>query len=81
MVVVDPPFITEDVWKQYATAIKYVLKDNGKILVSSIDQNEKMLKDLVGVDKANFRPSIPHLVYQYSFYANYDSPELKQVNQ
>jgi hypothetical protein len=44
MVVVDPPFITEDVWKQYTTAIKYVLKDNGKILVSSIDENEKMLK-------------------------------------
>lgn len=35
---------------------------------------------MIGVDKVNFRPSIPHLVYQYSFYANYEDPELKLTN-
>jgi hypothetical protein len=27
-----------------------------------------------------FRPSIPHLVYQYSLYANYDSEGLGNKN-
>ena len=80
MVVVDPPFITEDVWKAYAQAIKMVLKEGGKILLSSIDENESMLKELLGVRKVNFRPSIPHLVYQYSFYTNYNDSRLDEVN-
>ena len=28
---------------------------------------------LPGTEKKAFRPSIPNLVYQYSFYANYDN--------
>lgn len=30
-IVVDPPFITEDVWKKYATTIKLLLKPEGTV--------------------------------------------------
>ena len=57
-----------------------MLKKEGKILGSSIDENEKMLDDLLGMKRVTFRPSIPHLVYQYSLYANYEDSELNKVN-
>ena len=28
----------------------------------------------------NFKPSIPHLVYQYNFFANYEDEELDKKN-
>lgn len=40
-----------------------------------------MLAELVGVKKKTFRPSIPHLIYQYSFYSNYENAEIDQVNE
>lgn len=52
----------------------------GKILLSTIDENEKMLNDMLGVKRRKWRPSIPHLVYQYSLYSNYDDEELEKVN-
>jgi hypothetical protein len=39
-----------------------------------------MLKQLINVDKKTYRPSIPHLVYQYSFYANYQDEQLDKIN-
>ena len=82
---IDPPFITQDVWEKYAEAAhKLVKKDGdkvvGKFLLSSIDENAEMLNKLLGVSKKAFRPSIPNLIYQYSFYSNYDSPRLDEVN-
>lgn len=46
---IDPPFITRDVWELYAAAtMKIIKKDQngniiGKILLSTIDENENML--------------------------------------
>eukprot|EP00349_Pseudokeronopsis_sp_Brazil_P002622 CAMPEP_0202962094 /NCGR_PEP_ID=MMETSP1396-20130829/6200_1 /ASSEMBLY_ACC=CAM_ASM_000872 /TAXON_ID= /ORGANISM="Pseudokeronopsis sp., Strain Brazil" /LENGTH=86 /DNA_ID=CAMNT_0049682441 /DNA_START=287 /DNA_END=544 /DNA_ORIENTATION=+ len=80
MIVIDPPFITREVWEKYAVAVKYLLKADGYILLSTIDENEEMLKELLKVERKNFRPSIPNLVYQYSLYANYDSEGLKSFN-
>mgnify|MGYP001039541332 CR=1 FL=1 len=86
LVLIDPPFITLDVWSKYAqTALKIVKKDQegkvaGKFLGSSIDENAEMLKGLLNVEKRTFRPLIPNLVYQYSFFSNYESPALDQVN-
>ena len=83
---IDPPFITLDVWTKYAQATKRIVKkdqDNkitGKILLSSIEENADMLRDLLGVHKKAFRPSIPNLIYQYTFYSNYASPALDQFN-
>ena len=54
--------------------------DKCKILVSSIAENDGQLKRLLNLDIKNFKPSIPHLVYQYNFFANYDDEELNQKN-
>ena len=42
----------------------------GKFLLCSIDENDKMLDELLQVKKRTFKPSIPHLIYQYNFYSN-----------
>ena len=63
MVVIDPPFITREVWDKYAKCAKLILKPDGIFLISTIDENEEMIKELTGSDKKIFRPSIPNLVY------------------
>lgn len=39
-----------------------------------------MMKELLDVEQQIFKPSIPHLVYQYRFYTNYTSDILNKVN-
>ena len=56
------------------------MAENGKLLLSTIDENEEMLKEVLQVKKRAFRPSIPNLVYQYSFYSNYESEGLNSKN-
>ncbi|KAJ0400003.1 hypothetical protein ATCC90586_004800 [Pythium insidiosum] len=81
LVTIDPPFITKEVWRQYATAAKLLLKpDSGKILLSTIAENESMILDLLGCRLLPFKPSIPHLVYQYALFANYESSRLAASN-
>jgi hypothetical protein len=73
MVVIDPPFITQEVWQKYADAAKKLLiPEGGMVLMSTIDENHQFLEDMLGVTPIAFRPSIPNLVYQYSFYTNYE---------
>ena len=48
--------------------------------MSSIDENKDMLNDLLGVGIKNYRPLIPNLVYQYSFFSNYDNEQLNELN-
>ena len=79
-IVIDPPFITEEAWSKFASFAKYLANDKCKILVSSIAENDGQLKRLLNLDIKNFKPSIPHLVYQYNFFANYDDEELNQKN-
>ena len=38
------------------------------------------LKNLLDLDMKVFQPSIPHLVYQYNIFANYDDEELNKKN-
>ena len=80
MIVVDPPFITREVWEKYAAAIKLLIREDGRVLLSTIDENEAMIKELTGCDRKAFRPSIPNLVYQYSFYSNYESEAINTKN-
>eukprot|EP01016_Furgasonia_blochmanni_P029624 TRINITY_DN31062_c0_g2_i1.p1 TRINITY_DN31062_c0_g2~~TRINITY_DN31062_c0_g2_i1.p1 ORF type:complete len:184 (-),score=47.57 TRINITY_DN31062_c0_g2_i1:60-563(-) len=86
LVLIDPPFITRDVWSKYTEAIKkLVTKDadgniTGKLLLSSILENETMLSELLNVKKREFKPSIPNLIYQYNFYSNYESETLSKLN-
>ena len=88
MVVIDPPFITREVWEKYTTAARILLKpEGGLVLGSTIDENEGFMRELLDCQRKQFRPSIPNLVYQYSLYANFDSeglngpnPEIGEIN-
>jgi len=85
-IVVDPPFITEDAWTKYSNFVKQIAIKNdkdeitSKILVSSISENDKMLKKLLNLTPRKYKPSIPHLVYQYNFFSNYEDDNLDQLN-
>jgi EEF1A lysine methyltransferase 1 len=64
MVVIDPPFITREVWEKYAEISKLLLREEGgHALLSTIDENEEMILEVMGARKRTFRPSIPNLVY------------------
>lgn len=73
--------------KKYSEAVHFLSQKNeagsicSKILLCSIDENETLLFDLLKVKKKTFRPSIPHLIYQYSFYTNYDNEDLNKINE
>ena len=56
------------------------MADNGKVLCSTIDENEALLNSLLKTKRAQFRPLIPNLVYQYSLYTNYDHEDLNKIN-
>lgn len=79
-VAIDPPFITEDVWEKYAELTKRILAPGGKIMMTTIFENEELMEKLLGCHRARFRPSIPNLIYQYSLFINYDSPTFDELN-
>mmetsp|Transcript_20915 Transcript_20915/g.37665 ORF Transcript_20915/g.37665 Transcript_20915/m.37665 type:complete len:251 (-) Transcript_20915:55-807(-) len=81
MLVIDPPYITREVWAQYAITAKLLLAPNGRILLSTVAENAEMMKELLDVEPQNFRPSIPKLVYQYCLYTSYPSEGLGCVNE
>jgi EEF1A lysine methyltransferase 1 len=56
MVVIDPPFITREVWEQYTETANYLLEHSpvgeeprGKVLLSTIAENKEMMKELLDV--------------------------------
>ena len=53
MVVIDPPFITREVWEKYAEAARIVLKadGSGKVLGSTIDENEGFMQELLSCQR------------------------------
>jgi hypothetical protein len=86
-IVIDPPFITEKVWTLYAEFAKLISIMNetktdisSKIIACSISENKEMLNRLINLQIKKYQPSIPHLVYQYNFFANFDDEELDQSN-
>ena len=90
-VIVDPPFITREVWSLYASTIKLLVKKgkhfrkimiqkDAKILASTIVENEDLMRELLQLQPVEFKPSIPHLVYQYNFFSNYTSQRLSKQN-
>mmetsp|Transcript_49922 Transcript_49922/g.139769 ORF Transcript_49922/g.139769 Transcript_49922/m.139769 type:complete len:438 (+) Transcript_49922:50-1363(+) len=88
LAVVDPPYITKEVWSKYAITTRLLLKQGaddrgvplGRLLCTSIAENAPMLNELLGIEPRRFRPSIPNLVYQYHTYTNYESARLMQHN-
>jgi hypothetical protein len=86
-VMIDPPFINEPSWTKYADFVKIISqrekeseKIKAKILTCSIAENKEILKNLLDLNLKKFQPSIPHLVYQYNFFANYEDELLDQLN-
>mmetsp|Transcript_5055 Transcript_5055/g.6868 ORF Transcript_5055/g.6868 Transcript_5055/m.6868 type:complete len:189 (-) Transcript_5055:103-669(-) len=79
-VVIDPPFITREVWEKYAETARLLLTPEGKIICSTIQENAPMMKEVLDVNPTIFFPSIPHLVYQYCLYSNYESARLSAKN-
>jgi hypothetical protein len=77
---IDPPFITTKCWESYATTIRLLLAPGGKVLASTVRENAPLLKQLLGLEVQAFLPSVPHLVYQFSFFANYESAQLSVSN-
>ena len=80
MVIIDPPFITREVWEKYTETTRWLLKPGGHVMASTIQENAPFMKELLGVEPQVFMPSIPTLVYQYYLYASYDSKNLKEKN-
>ena len=77
---IDPPFITEDVWRKYATTAKLLLAPGGRVLASTVAENAPLMAELLGAKPLAFKPSIPNLVYQYNLFASYDAPCLAERN-
>jgi hypothetical protein len=65
MVVIDPPYITEDVWRQYVATAKWLLDgDAGRVLCTTVIENAPLLKSALGAQPNVYLPSIPQLPYQ-----------------
>jgi predicted methyltransferase len=81
MFVIDPPFITSDVWEKYALTVKRLMRtSNGYILTTTIAENEELMYRLFQATSTIFKPCIPHLVYQYRTYTNFPSSILSMTN-
>lgn len=48
--VIDPPFITHEVWAFYAVAAKKLLAKGGKILGTTIPENADFLREQLGME-------------------------------
>lgn len=59
---------------------RLLLKEGGKVIASTIQENAAMMEEVLSVRPQRFLPSIPHLVYQYCMYCNYESERLSQKN-
>lgn len=73
VVVIDPPFITEPVWRRYALAAQALLREGlqGLVICTTVAENEGLLRELFqGAVSLPFQPSIPNLVYQYNTFSN-----------
>jgi hypothetical protein len=81
MIIVDPPFITKDVWEKYAQTVKILAANKDcLILCSTIAENELLMYELMNLKPVAYKPSIPNLVYQYNFYANFNSEHINRKN-
>jgi hypothetical protein len=47
--VIDPPFITREVWEKYATTARYLLAEGGRLICTTIRENAEMMNELLQV--------------------------------
>mmetsp|Transcript_6144 Transcript_6144/g.13271 ORF Transcript_6144/g.13271 Transcript_6144/m.13271 type:complete len:184 (+) Transcript_6144:1969-2520(+) len=79
-ILIDPPFITREVWEKYAAAARLLAAPGCKIVLSTIQENQDMMLELLDVKPQKFLPSIPNLVYQYFLYCSYESARFSESN-
>lgn len=80
-VVIDPPFITHDVWAKYCQTAQYLLAPGGRVIATTVIENAALLHErLLCVAPTRFLPSIPNLPYQYAVYTNFEAPRLSVAN-
>ena len=80
LVVIDPPYIEQDVWQKYAQTAKFLLAEGGFVIGTTVIENGKLLEAELGVTPNVFLPSIPNLPYQYATFTNFHSPALSVRN-
>jgi hypothetical protein len=83
IVVIDPPFITEEVWRLFASSANFLLRGDGKgrIICTTVAENLSLLVELFpGITRTKFQPSIPHLVYQYDLFCNWEATSFSELN-
>jgi hypothetical protein len=81
LVVIDPPFITEEVWRKYGETARLLLSPGGHALCTTVAENVGLLQELFpNLRRMAFQPSIPHLVYQYDLYCTWDSAVFGKKN-
>ena len=92
MVVIDPPFITREVWEKYARTANLLLetdplckhdkstKKTSLIIGTTVLENRQIMSSLFDAQPTIFQPSIPNLVYQYSIFTNFSSKVLSNKN-
>ena len=48
VVVIDPPFITSEVWIKYSQVCTQLIKKSGKVILTTILENALLLNELFG---------------------------------
>ncbi len=88
IVVIDPPFISEEVIQAYLEIYGVLAKrPESLLLFTTISENRTIIERFMSpniIITANFLPCIPNLVYQYRIFTNYEiHPEsrLAQTNE
>lgn len=81
-IVADPPFITADVWQCYVATARLLLKPDGKLLFTTVLENQTMLEGLVDrpLFIPRFFPAVRQLTYQYVCFLSYEATKLLEPN-
>ena len=84
VVVIDPPFITREVWDKYAQTARALATSNQQqplVIATTVIENAPLMKKLFSATPTEFQPSIPNLVYQYACFTNFPCDCLSQPNE
>ncbi|KAK9720851.1 putative N6-adenine methyltransferase [Popillia japonica] len=75
LVIADPPFLSEECLRKTAETIKYI--SNDKIILCTGAVMEPLVKELLSLNKAQFKPSHKNnLANEFCCFANYDIDRL-----
>lgn len=73
LVIVDPPFLSEECMKKISTIVKKVVKADGKIIFCSGEVCEPWITTFLQLKKCNFKPEHDrNLGNEFASYSNFD---------